>query len=61
MKKRYVLKIVWDPVDGEIEELSEEFSDLDSVVFQINGYILDLDKELMKELEGMNTEILGLS
>jgi ABC-type cobalt transport system substrate-binding protein len=60
-KKRYVLTIIWDPLSGDIEHLAEEFSDLDKIVFEINGYRLNLSKELQKEMETINTEILGLS
>jgi len=61
MEKRYVLTIVWNPETGEIEHLSEEFSDLEVISFEINGHKLDLDDDLIEELESMNTEILGIS
>ena len=60
-KKRYRLTIMWDPVSGEVTHLSEEFSDLDNIVFEINGFRLKIPKELQKEMEDINIEILGLS
>ena len=60
-KKKYNLKIVYNIDTDEITELKEEFSDLDSINFEIDGRIIKVPQELQDIIEEIHDDTLGLS
>jgi hypothetical protein len=59
-RKVYKLKIIWSE-DLGVTHLSEEFSDLDKIRFEVNGELLDVPEEMQREVDKINSDILGLS
>jgi len=58
--KKYILKMIWDMNDDEILHLSEEFSDLDKLKFEIDGEIIAAPEGMVEYLTDTQ-EILGIA
>ena len=67
MKKEYVLRVIFNDDDDEIELLTEYCDDIDcdceseTVVFEVEGDELDMPKSMIKALKELDTDILGLT
>lgn len=67
MRKEYILRVIFNDTDDEIELLTEYCDDIDcdceseTVVFEVEGNELDIPKSMIKELKELDTDILGLS
>ena len=67
MKKEYVLRVIFNDDDDEIELLTEYCDDLDCeceseiVVFEVEGNELDIPKSMVLALKELDSDILGLS
>jgi len=67
MIKEYVLRVIFNDEDDEIELLTEYCDELDcdceveTVVFEVEGNELDIPKNMIKALKELDTDILGLS
>ena len=60
-RKKYSLKIVYNINTDEIAELREEFSDLDSINFEVDGRVIKVAQELQDIIEEIHDDTLGLS
>ncbi len=60
-RKKYSLKIVYNINTDEIAELREEFSDLDSINFEVDGRVIKVPQELQDIIEEIHDDTLGLS
>ena len=58
--KKYILKMIWDMNDDELLHLSEEFSDLDKLNFEIDGRIIAAPEGMIEYLIDTQ-EILGIT
>ena len=63
MKKEYILKVVFDDKEEEIELLTEycDLIDCEDAVFEIDGVEINIPKDLVKELRNIDSDILGVS
>tara|TARA_R100001463_G_scaffold33966_2_gene74985 strand:- start:491 stop:697 length:207 start_codon:yes stop_codon:yes gene_type:complete len=67
MKKEYILRVIFNDADDEIELLTEYCDDIDcdceseTVVFEVEGDELDIPKSMIKALKELDSDILGLS
>tara|TARA_R110002020_G_scaffold19535_5_gene67422 strand:+ start:79 stop:282 length:204 start_codon:yes stop_codon:yes gene_type:complete len=67
MKKEYVLRVIFNDDNDEIELLTEYCDDIDCecevdiVVFEVEGNELDIPKSMIKALKELDTDILGLT
>ena len=59
-KKEYILKIIWSADKDELNHLSEEFSDIETFRFEVNGKMIDIPKDMRKYLDEYDLT-LGLS
>tara|TARA_R100000152_G_C6753569_1_gene177331 strand:+ start:902 stop:1090 length:189 start_codon:yes stop_codon:yes gene_type:complete len=59
--KKYNLKIIYDTKTGDIEHLSEDFSDLDILNFEIDGKSVAVPKELQEMIQEICEDELGIS
>ena len=59
--KKYNLKIVYDINTGEVTHLSESFSDLDKVNFEVDGRIIAVPEEMQVMINEIAEDILGIS
>ena len=60
-RKKYSLKIVYNINTDEIAELREEFSDLDSINFEVDGRVIKVPQEQQDIIEEIHDDTLGLS
>ena len=60
MKKKYVLKIVYDTRTQEIDHLSESFTDEDRLCMLVDDEEIDISEELRELLDEMDSYIIGL-
>jgi len=58
--KKYILKMIWDMNKDELMHLSEEFSDLDKLNFEIDGEIIAAPEGMMEYLVDTD-QILGIT
>lgn len=58
--KKYILKMIWDMNKDELMHLSEEFSDLDKLNFEIDGEIIAAPEGMMEYLVDTD-QILGIA
>ena len=58
--KKYILKMIWDMNKDELMHLSEEFSDLDKLNFEIDGKIIAAPEGMIKYLVDTD-QILGIT
>lgn len=58
--KKYILKMIWDMNKDELMHLSEEFSDLDKLNFEIDGKIIAAPEGMMEYLVDTD-QILGIT
>ena len=58
--KKYILKMIWDMNKDELMHLSEEFSDLDNLNFEIDGEIIAAPEGMMEYLVDTD-QILGIT
>tara|TARA_R100000808_G_scaffold24907_2_gene59244 strand:- start:1819 stop:2145 length:327 start_codon:yes stop_codon:yes gene_type:complete len=49
--KTYELRIVYDTETGEVEHLSEDFSDADTLSFEIDGRLIKVPRKLQKLID----------
>ena len=67
MRKEYILRVIFNDTDDEIELLTEYCDDIDCdceseiVVFEVEGNELDIPKSMIKALKVLDSDILGLS
>lgn len=67
MRKEYILRVIFNDTDDEIELLTEYCDDIDcdceseTVVFEVEGNELDIPKSMIKALKELDSDILGLS
>ena len=59
--KQYILKRIWSLDEDELIHLSEEFSDLETYTFDINGAKVKPPKEMQKILNDLDDWTLGMS
>jgi len=58
--KKYILKMIWDMNKDELMHLSEEFSDLDKLNFEIDGEIIAAPEGMIEYLVDTD-QILGIT
>jgi len=61
MKKEYVLRIVWTKDQDQIEHLSEEYSGVDIIKFEVDGKYIEPPEAMQKILREISTDTLGIS
>ena len=59
--KKYSLRIKYDSSTGEITHLSESFSDLDRVTFEVDGVMIDVPEEMQIMINKIAEDNLGVS
>ena len=59
--KQYILKMIWSMDEDELIHLSEEFSDIETYTFDIDGKKVKPPKEMQKILNDLDDWTLGMS
>ena len=60
IKKEYILRIVWSNNSDEIEHLSESYSGVERIRFEVDGKFVEPPEDMQKILRNHSTDILGI-
>lgn len=60
LKREYVLRIIWTKDQDEIEHLSEEYSGVERVRFEIDGNYVEPPEDMQQILRKINSDTLGI-
>ena len=60
VKKEYILRIVWSKDQDELEHLSESYSGVERIRFEVDGRLVEPPEHMQKILRKHDTDTLGI-